>query len=152
MAALPPQQLEPRGLGRSHRLVEPPVPAPRRRKLAGKVALTALLALAVVTGSLAGLTLVYSADLPQINDLEHYRPSTTTELLDKKGRVVGAFALERRDVVNYDDFAPVLRQAVISIEDKSFESHWGVNVFRVTGALWHDLRSRGRDRSGCRRG
>jgi len=29
-------------------------------------------------------------------------------------------------VVNYDDFAPVLRQAVISIEDKSFESHWGI--------------------------
>jgi penicillin-binding protein 1A len=136
--------LEPRGLGRSHRLVEPPVPAPLRRKLAGKVALTALLALAIVTGSLAGLTLVYSADLPQINDLEHYRPSTTTDLLDKKGRLIGSFALERREVVNYDDFAPVLRQAVISIEDKSFESHWGVNVFRVTGALWHDLRSHGR--------
>jgi penicillin-binding protein 1A len=37
-------------------------------------------------------------------------------------------------VVNYDDFAPVLRQAVISIEDKSFESHWGINVLRVGGA------------------
>jgi penicillin-binding protein 1A len=136
--------LEPRGLGRSHRLIEPPVPAPRRRKLAGKHVLVTLLALAVVTGSLAGLTLVYSADLPQINDLEHYRPSTTTELYDQKGRIIGSFALERREVVNYDDFAPVLRQAVISIEDKSFESHWGVNVFRVTGALWHDLRSHGR--------
>ena len=98
----------------------------------------------MITGSLAGLTLVYSVDLPQIHDLERYRPSTTTDLYDRKGRIIGSFALERREVVNYDDFAPVLRQAVISIEDKSFESHWGINVFRVAGALWHDLRSHGR--------
>ena len=116
----------------------------RHRKLVGKFALVSLLILAVITGSLAGLTLVYSVDLPQIHDLERYRPSTTTELYDQKGRIIGSFALERREVVNYDDFAPVLRQAVISIEDKSFESHWGINVFRVGGALWHDLRSHGR--------
>ncbi|MGA2672459.1 MAG: PBP1A family penicillin-binding protein [Terracidiphilus sp.] len=144
MAATPPQPLEPRGLGRSHRLVEPPVPLRRRHKLAGRSALAALLALAVITGSLAGLTLVYSADLPQIHDLERYRPSTTTDLYDRKGRIIGSFALERREVVNYDDFAPVLRQAVISIEDKNFESHWGVNTFRVIGAVWHDLRNHGR--------
>jgi penicillin-binding protein 1A len=103
-----------------------------------------LLVLAVVTGSLAGLTLVYSVDLPQIDQLEHYRPSTTTDLYDRKGRVIGSFALERRAVVGYDDFAPILRQAVLSIEDKSFESHWGVNVLRIGGALWHDLRTHGR--------
>ena len=116
----------------------------RHRKLAGRFALAVLLMLAIVTGSLAGLTLVYSVDLPQINDLERYRPSTTTDLYDRKGRVVGSFALERREVVNYDGFAPILRQAVISIEDKSFESHWGINVFRVIGAVWHDIRSHGR--------
>ena len=121
-----------------------PVPQHGRRKLVGKVALAALLALAVVTGSLAGLTLVYSVDLPQIHDLERYRPSTTTDLYDQKGRIIGSFALERREVVGYDDFAPVLRQAVVSIEDKSFESHWGINVLRIAGALWHDLRSHGR--------
>jgi penicillin-binding protein 1A len=112
--------------------------------MVGRLTLFSLLALSVIAGSLAGLTLVFSADLPQIHDLERYNPSTTTELLDVKGRVIGSFALEHREVVNYDDFAPVLRQAVISIEDKNFESHWGVNVFRVAGALVHDLRSKGR--------
>jgi penicillin-binding protein 1A len=102
-----------------------------------------LLLLAVITGSLAGLTLVYSVDLPQIHDLEHYRPSTNTELYDRKGRIIGTFALERREVIGYDGFAPALRQAVISIEDKSFESHWGINMFRVVGAVWYDLRSHG---------
>jgi penicillin-binding protein 1A len=138
----PIEPYEPRGLGRSYRLE--PQQSPHRRKLTGKFALAVLLLLAVITGSLAGLTLVYSADLPQIHDLERYRPSTTTVLYDQKGRIIGSFALERREVVNYDDFAPVLRQAVISIEDKSFESHWGINVFRIAGSAWHDIRSHGR--------
>ena len=88
--------------------------------------------------------LVFSVNLPQINDLERYRPSTMTDLYDCKGRIIGSFALEKRIIVNYDDFAPILRHAVISIEDKNFDSHWGINVFRIAGALWHDLRSHGR--------
>ncbi len=118
--------------------------AQRRYKLAGRWALAALILLAGATGSLAGLTLVYSVDLPQISELEAYRPSTTTDLYDRKGHLFGSFALERREVVGYNGFAPVLRQAVISIEDKNFESHWGINVFRVIGAAWHDIRSHGR--------
>jgi len=137
--------MQPSGLGRSHRLPpELPPLRPRRRKLAGKKAIIVLLTLAVITGSLAGLTLVYSVDLPQIHDLERYRPSTTTDLYDQKGRNIGSFALERRIVINYDGFAPVLRQAVISIEDKTFESHGGINFFRIGGALVHDLRTHGR--------
>lgn len=150
MAATSPNQtiqrrkVPPHGLGRSHRLDPDPVPVYKRRKVAGKIAFAVLLLLAVVTGSLAGMMLVYSVDLPQINDLEHYRPSTTTDLYDRNGHEIGSFALQRRIVVNYSDFAPVLREAVISIEDKSFESHWGINVMRIAGALWHDLRSHGR--------
>ncbi len=158
MAATPTQPVEPRRLGRTHRLAglrekfEPGKSrdprssrtAAPRRKLAGPFTLAALLVLSVTTGSLAGLTLVYSVDLPQINDLEHYRPSTTTDLYDQKGRMIGSFALQRRVMVGYDDFAPALREAVISIEDKNFESHWGINVFRVLGALVHDLRNHGR--------
>ena len=144
MAIYPPQRLEPQPLARPRRQQMQMVPPRNRRKLAGRVTLVMLLTLAVITGSLAGLTLVYSVDLPQINDLERYRPSTTTELYDVKGRVIGSFALERREVIDYNSFAPVLRQAVISIEDKSFESHWGINVIRVAGAAWHDIRSHGR--------
>ena len=114
------------------------------RKIAGSVALAVLVVLAAAAGCLTGLTLVYTVDLPQVYELEHYRPSTTTELYDVHGRSFGSFALERRVVVDYDDFAPVLRQAVISTEDRDFESHWGVNLMRVAGAAWHDLFSKGR--------
>jgi penicillin-binding protein 1A len=114
------------------------------RKIAGSLALAFLVVVAAAAGCLAGLTLVYSVDLPQVDELEHYRPNATTELYDVHGRSFGSFALERRVVVNYDDFAPVLRQAVISTEDRDFESHWGVNLFRVAGAAWHDVFSKGR--------
>ena len=114
------------------------------RKVAGSVALAFLAILAIAFGSLSGLMLVYSINLPQIQDLERYQPITTTELYDVHGRQFGSFALQRRIDINYDDFSPLLRQAVISIEDKNFESHWGINLFRVIGAAYHDLRSKGR--------
>jgi penicillin-binding protein 1A len=113
-------------------------------KLAGNITFLAFLVMAIIAGSLTGLMLVYSVDLPQIADLERYRPITSTDLLDVHGRVFGSFALERRIVVPYEAIPPVLRQAVISIEDKNFESHWGVNLFRVIGAAYHDLTSNGR--------
>ena len=147
MAAPSAHSAPPSGLGRTHRLRPQPMLPPRprgRRKVAGKAALFVLLLLAVVTGSLSGLMLVFSVNLPQINDLERYRPSTMTDLYDARGRIIGSFALEKRIVVNYNDFAPVLRQAVISIEDKNFDSHWGINIFRIAGALVHDLRTHGR--------
>ncbi|MBB6142451.1 penicillin-binding protein 1A [Silvibacterium bohemicum] len=119
-------------------------PPAQNRKVAGNVALAFMAVLAIAVGSLSGLMLVYSVNLPQIQDLERYRPDTTTELYDVHGRLFGSFALERRVVLDYDGFSPLLRQAVISIEDKNFESHWGVNVFRVMGAVYHDITSKGR--------
>jgi penicillin-binding protein 1A len=112
---------------------------PQRKKLAGPVAFLALAGLAAIFGALGGLVLIYSVDLPQMEDLERYRPSTTTQLYDIHGSVIGSFALERRVVVRYDDIPPILRHAVISIEDKNFEGHWGVNLFRVAGAAYRDL-------------
>lgn len=114
------------------------------RKVAGSVALAFFALLAIAFGSLCGLMLVYSVNLPQIQDLERYQPITTTELYDIHGRQFGSFALQRRIDITYGDFSPLLRQAVISIEDKNFESHWGINLFRVIGAAYHDLRSKGR--------
>src|SRR5271154_2969916 len=114
------------------------------RRIAKQVTFFALLELSAVFGALCGFMFVYSIDLPQMDDLARYHPNTTTELLDVHGKVFGSFALERLVVVPYSDFPPVLRQAIISIEDKSFERNWGVNLFRAVGAAWRDLHSSGR--------
>ena len=115
----------------------------RRRRLR-RVGLITLCILAALFGSLGGLVLVESVDLPEVAELEHYRPSTVTELYDVHGERVGSFALQRRIPVAYNAFAPLLRDAVVSIEDKGFQHHFGVNVLRVIGAAYHDLRTKGR--------
>ena len=114
------------------------------RKLVGRVLFGLLVLLSALVGATAGLLLVYSSDLPQIDDLERYRPSTITELYDDHGRIIGTFALQRRVVVGYDDFPPVLRDALTSIEDKDFYRHWGINVWRILGAAYRDIESGGR--------
>jgi len=90
-------------------------------------------------GALSGLLFVYSTELPQVEELDLYRPSSITELYDDQGHVIGSFALQRRVIASYNDFPKVLRDAVISTEDKDFEKHWGVNFYRVVGAAWRDV-------------
>jgi len=114
------------------------------RKLVGHVLFGALVLLSVVVGSTAGLLLVYSTDLPQVEQLERYRPSSVTELYDARGRVIGTFALQRRVVATYDDYPEVLREALVSIEDKEFYTHSGINFWRIAGAAYRDIESGGR--------
>jgi penicillin-binding protein 1A len=109
---------------------------PLRRVVFGLLAL-----LSAFLGTTAGLLIVYSTDLPQISELERYRPSTITELYDDHGRQIGSFALQRRVLAQYDDFPKVLRDAILSTEDKTFETHWGINFWRVLGATYRDITS-----------
>ncbi len=100
-----------------------------------------LIVLAAAAGTACGLLLIYSSDLPQVTALEMYRPSTITQLYDDQDRVIGQFALQRRVIDKYEDFPKVLRDALISTEDKDFERHWGVDPWRVVGAAYRDLTS-----------
>jgi penicillin-binding protein 1A len=111
------------------------------KKLVGRVVFGLLVLVAALVGAVGGLLIVYSTDLPEVGELERYRPAAITELYDDQGRVIASFALQRRVVANYEDFPKVLRDSVISIEDKEFESHWGINFWRVLGAAWRNLRS-----------
>ncbi len=114
-----------------------------RKHLFSPVGLGLLVLVSSLAGSAAGLLVVYSIDPQQIHDLERYRPISNTELYDDQGRIVGSFALQRRVVAQYEDYPKVLRDAVISIEDRDFEKHWGVSVWRVLGAAYRDIMSSG---------
>jgi penicillin-binding protein 1A len=114
------------------------------RKVVGRLLFALLVLVSALVGATAGLLLVYTTDLPQVAALEAYRPSSITELYDVHGRVIGSFALQRRVVAGYDDFAPVLREALVSIEDKDFYRHSGINFFRIVGAAYRDLESGGK--------
>jgi penicillin-binding protein 1A len=113
----------------------------RRRKLVGRIVFGLMLLLSALIGALGGLLLIYSTDLPQVERLENYRPISTTELYDIQGRTIGSFALQRRVVASYNDFPKVLRDALISTEDKSFYRHSGINIWRIVGAAYRDVES-----------
>ena len=55
--------------------------------------------------------------------------------------MIGSFALQRRVIARYEDYPKVLRDAVISIEDKDFERHWGIDLWRIMGAAYRDITS-----------
>src|SRR5438309_5460867 len=114
------------------------------RTLVGRVLFGLLVLVAALVGATSGLLLVYTTDLPQVDALEAYRPSSITELYDDHGRVIGSFALQRRVVAGYEDFSPVLRDALVSIEDKDFYRHSGINFVRIVGAAYRDIESGGK--------
>ncbi len=111
------------------------------QRLVGNVVFVLLLVVTAAAGAACGLLLIYSSDLPQVTALEQFRPSTITQLYDDQDRVIGQFALQRRVIDKYEDFPKVLRDALISTEDKDFERHWGVDPWRVAGAAYRDLTS-----------
>jgi penicillin-binding protein 1A len=113
-------------------------------KLVGLLLFGLLVLFSAAVGATAGLLLVYSTDLPQVEELERYRPSSVTELYDDHGRVIGTFALQRRVIATYDDYPEVLRDALVSIEDKDFYRHSGINIWRIVGAAYRDIESGGK--------
>ncbi|MFZ0962401.1 MAG: PBP1A family penicillin-binding protein [Terriglobia bacterium] len=117
---------------------EPP-PHMSSRKIFGQFVFLILLLLSAGIGALAGLVFVYSSDLPKVRELEDYRPDVMTEIYADDGTAIGSFALEHRVIVSYNQIPPVMRNAVIAIEDKHFESHWGVDIFGIVRAASKDL-------------
>ena len=125
-------------------LEEEPAIAPPRQKIVRRFVFALLVLLSALIGSFSGLIFVYSTDLPQIEQLEHYRPISSTELYDVHGKVIGSFALQRRVVASYNDFPRVLIDALVSTEDKDFFRHGGVNIWRIVGAAYRDVESAGK--------
>ena len=109
------------------------------RRYLGSFVFVFLLSLAVAVGSTAGVLFVYNSDLPQVNLLEDYHPSLITEVYSDDGQVIGSFALERRFVVTWDQIPQVVKDAIISVEDQNFYSHWGIDFLGVARASVKNL-------------
>ena len=109
------------------------------RRYLGSLVFVFLLCLSVAVGATAGVLFVYNSDLPQVNSLEDYHPSLITEVYSDDGQVIGSFALERRFVVTWDQIPQVVKDAIISVEDQNFYSHWGIDFLGVARASVKNL-------------
>jgi penicillin-binding protein 1A len=104
-----------------------------------------LIALLTGLGLLAGVSTVFgmmmavASDLPELDVLDVAdRPS---ELYDASGKVkLGTLTgNERRIVVKSEQIAPVMKHAIVSIEDRRFFTNSGVDIRGIGRALYQDV-------------
>ena len=73
--------------------------------------------------------------------LEDFQPNIITQVFAADGSLLGEFSIEKRVVVRFEDIPPVLRNAIVSVEDAGFWKHMGLNPWRVPGAALANMRS-----------
>jgi penicillin-binding protein 1A len=69
-------------------------------------------------------------NLPDLESFVQFEPPTTGIVRDVHGKVLIKLAREYRQIVTYNQVPPILRQAILSAEDKRFFTHSGVD-YRV---------------------
>ena len=78
---------------------------------------------------------------PSIASLEDYTPRQTSKLYAADGRFIAEIGLERRTLIRIDQIPPVVKQAFLTVEDKRFYRHSGVDWIRVPGSMLQNLRA-----------
>lgn len=105
--------------------------------------------IAIAAGALGAILLgllIWQLDLPnwQGLDLERIRsqPESTT-IYDCAGRELGVLGTQQeRSYATLEEIPEHVCAAFIAAEDRRFYSHSGVDVKRIFGALWQDIKSR----------
>jgi penicillin-binding protein 1A len=121
-------------------------PPEERKHLLRRFWLPAVLLLALAAGGLTGIIaayqLNYSRAANEVASLATYRPSVVTRVYADDGEtVIGEFALEKRIPLKYDEIPPVMKNAILAVEDARFYDHVGIDPIRIIGATWKNLTS-----------
>ncbi len=112
------------------------------RRLWFPVVLLLALAAGGLTGIVAAYKLNYSRAANEVAALATYRPSVVTRVYADDGEtVIGEFALEKRIPLKYEELPPLMKNAILAVEDARFYDHVGIDPIRIIGAAWKNLTS-----------
>ena len=78
----------------------------------------------------------FSSNIPSSEKLLAYQPPLPTNVRGFDGNPVQTFARERRVELSYDEYPPLVVQAFISAEDKTFFTHGGIDYPGLVGAVF----------------
>jgi penicillin-binding protein 1A len=93
-----------------------------------------------LTGIIAAYKLNYSRAANEVAALATYRPSVVTRVYADDGEtVIGEFALEKRIPLKYHEIPPLVKNAILAVEDARFYDHVGIDPIRIVGAAWKNL-------------
>jgi penicillin-binding protein 1A len=77
-------------------------------------------------------------DLPNLGPFARFEFPTIGHVYDANGQPLIEFAREYREITQYEDIPPIVRDAILATEDKHFFAHNGVDYFslpRVIGKV-----------------
>jgi penicillin-binding protein 1A len=78
---------------------------------------------------------------PSVAVLDDYTPRQTSKVFASDGRFLAEIGLERRTLIKLEQLPPVVQQAFLTVEDKRFYSHRGIDWIRVPGSMLQNLRA-----------
>ena len=102
-----------------------------RNNRAARVVLWVVAGIALIPVVFAVFTALYvnlnRSNLPDLEGFIRFEPPAMGHIYDAKGRVLIELGRERRDIIRYEEIPDVVREAILSAEDKNFFSHSGVD-------------------------
>ena len=114
---------------------------PRMRKLRFAFVVLGLCALAFVSW-IFGIMMAVAQDLPSLESREQYRQAQNSVVYDSYGNKLATLTNNQgRILLDSDEIAPVMKEAVVSIEDRRFYEHNGVDWPGIARAVWQDVSS-----------
>src|SRR3982074_2435918 len=121
-------------------------PPNERKHILRRVWFPAVILLALAAGGLTGIIAAYQLNYSQaaseVAALATYPPSVVTRIYADDGQtVIGEFALEKRIPLKYEEIPPVMKNAILAVEDVRFYDHIGIDPIRIAGAAWKNLTS-----------
>jgi penicillin-binding protein 1A len=116
---------------------------PRIKKLRFVLVLFGLGLLAIVSW-VFGVMMAVAQDLPDLEARAQYDAAENSVVLARDGTPLATLTgNEKRILVESDDIAPSLKQAVVAIEDERFYEHRGIDFLGIARALQQDILSGG---------
>ena len=121
--------------------------APKRRRIRKLrfLAILAALGLVSLVSFTYGLVSAVASDLPSLEPrVEGKRVQELGYVYASDGKTLLAVLRgdENRIVVASEDIAPVMKQAIVAVEDRRFWEHRGVDFRGIVRAVWADIRNK----------
>lgn len=116
----------------------------KKKKLkAWKIVLLGIvLSVLVAAGAGGGIVLAFINTAPQISVDSFTNLAQTTKIFDKDGKYIESLhGVENRTYVPISKVKKYTQDAFIAIEDERFREHFGVDIKRIFGALWADIKT-----------
>ncbi|MDO4903686.1 MAG: PBP1A family penicillin-binding protein [Limosilactobacillus sp.] len=126
---------------RSSRLENKEPEVQTKAGLAKKIILTCVSAFILLVIAGTALFFYYASSAPKISQSELESQNGTT-IYDNQDRVISRLGLQKREYAKDSQIPESLKHAVVSIEDRRFYKHHGVDPIRIFGAAFANVLGR----------